>query len=184
MSTSRKISTQTVAQSALLSAVALVFLFAAGMMPSGWTCVTAVAGLSVAVAVSASGYLTGVLCYAVTSILSLLIIPGKHAAILFASLFGLYPLLKIRMERLKSRIGAILVKLLFFNVVFLLLLQFASTLLWGDLLAQWTYSIPVQPVLCLAGSVIFLLYDFAFTKVMALLQARLIPQLRRMFRRR
>lgn len=184
MRTSKAISTQTVAQAALLSAVALVFLFAAGMIPTGWTGITAVAGLSVAVAVSASGYLTGFLCYAVTSILSLLIVPGKHAAILFASMFGLYPLLKIRIERLKSRIAAIAVKLIFFNTVFLLLLQFASTLLWGDLLAQWTYSIPLQPVLCVIGSAIFLLYDFAFTKVMALLQARLVPQLRRMFRHR
>lgn len=184
MRTPKTISTQTVAQAALLSAVALVFLFAAGMIPTGWTGVTAVAGLAVAVAVSASGYLTGILCYAVTSILSLLIIPGKHAAILFASLFGLYPLLKIRMERLKSRVASIAVKLVFFNVVFLLLIQFASTLLWGNLLAQWPYSVPLQPVLCLVGSVIFLLYDFAFTKVMALLQSRLVPQLRRMFRHR
>lgn len=184
MRTPKTISTQTVAQAALLSAVALVFLFAAGMIPTGWTGVTAVAGLAVAVAVSASGYFTGALCYLVTSILSLLIIPGKHVAILFASLFGLYPLLKIRIERMKHRLVSILVKLVFFNIVFILLLQFALQFLWSDLLVQWTYSFPLQIVLCLIGSAIFLLYDFAFTKVMALLQARLIPQLRRMFRYR
>ncbi len=184
MRTPKTISTQTVAQAALLSAVALVFLFVAGMIPTGWTGVTAVAGFAVAVAVSASGYLSGFLCYLVTSLLAILILPGKHAAILFASLFGLYPLLKIRIERLRSRLAAIAVKLVFFNAVFLLLLQFASQLLWGDLLAQWTYSFPLRPALCLTGSVVFLLYDFAFTKVMALLQARLIPQIRRMFRHR
>lgn len=179
MGTPNRISAQTVAQAALLSAVALVFLFAAGMLPTGWTGVTAVAGLAVAIAVSASGYLTGTLCYLVTGILSLLILPGKQVAILFISLFGLYPLLKIRMERLGSRIAAIAVKLVFFNVVLLLLLQFASQLLWGDLLDQWSYSVPLRPILCLVGSGIFLLYDFAFTKVMGMLQARLIPLLRR-----
>ncbi len=184
MRTSKPISTQILAQAALLSAVACVFLFAAGITPTGWTGVTAVAGLAVAVAVSASGSLTGLLCYLATSLLSLLIVPGKHAVILFASLFGLYPLLKIRFERLRSRLATIGAKLVFFNVVFLLLLQFASQLLWGDFLSQWTYPIPLKPTLCLVGSVLFLLYDLAFTKVMALLQARLIPPLRRMFRHR
>ena len=35
--------------------------------------------------------------------------------------------------------------------------------------------------LFVAGNVIFLIYDYAFSKVMSLIQARLIPQLRRRF---
>ena len=64
----QKISAQVIALTGLLSAVCLVLLFAASVAPSGWTGLTAVAGLAVAVAVSASGYLSGVLCYLVSGI--------------------------------------------------------------------------------------------------------------------
>ena len=34
---------------------------------------------------------------------------------------------------------------------------------------------PFLPILFVAGNVIFLIYDYAFSKVMSLIQARLIP---------
>ena len=154
----QKISAQVIALTGLLSAVCLVLLFAASVAPSGWTGLTAVAGLAVAVAVSASGYLSGVLCYLVSGILGLLLVPGKHAAVLFLCLFGLYPLLKNLLERLKSRVLEILLKLAFCDA--------------------WDLSIPFAPAFFVVAGIIFLIYDYAFSKVMAMLQSRLIPLLR------
>lgn len=177
----RKLSARLIALVGLLSAVALVFLLAAGVIPAGWTGVTAVAGLVVGVAISAAGYLSGLFCYLVSGVLALMLVPGKHVALLYLCLFGIYPLLKNKLEHLKSRALEYLLKLIFFNLVLALLYSLAYTLLFQPLEAAADPALLRLPVLMLVGSVIFLLYDFAFSKVMALLQARLVPQLRHRF---
>ena len=180
MGAPRKISPRIIALSGMLAAVAMVFLYAAGMIPSGWIGVTAVAGLVVAVAVSSAGYLCGALTYLVAGILSLLLAPAKHVAVFFLLLFGLYPLLKIRFEKIKHRVLEYVLKLCFFNVMFLALLFISYGTLFQGNWVETVWSIP-YPVIALAGSAIFLLYDLAFTKVMGILQVRLIPELRRRF---
>lgn len=180
MGAPRKISPRIIALSGVLSAVALVFLYAAGMIPTGWIGVTAVAGIVVAVAVSSAGYLCGLLSYIVAGVLSLLLVPGKHVAVFFLLLFGLYPLLKIRFEKKKRRMIEYLLKLCFFNIMFLVLLFLSYGALFQGNWVETVWIIP-YPVIALVGSVIFLIYDLAFTKVMAILQVRLVPELRRRF---
>lgn len=181
MAAPRKIAVQTIALAGLLSAVALVLLYLASVVPSGWAGVTAVAGLTVAVAVSAAGLRTGLMAYIVSSLLALLLLPAKQVALLYLCLFGLYPLLKLKLERIKAKAAEYLLKLVYFNVVLVVLYHAAFALFFSGV--EWTYAVPLLPVLMVAGSVIFLVYDFAFSKVMAMLQARLIPQLRRRFGR-
>lgn len=176
-----KISVQIVALSGMLAAVALVIQLLASLIPSGWTALAAVAGLAVAVAVSAAGYVSAVLCYVVSGLLALILLPAKHVAILYVCLFGVYPLIKSLLERLKWRVVEYVLKLAFFNVVLGLLYLFGYQLFFQSAVAAWKYPLPFLPVLCVVGSVIFLAYDYAFSKVMALLQARVIPQIRRRF---
>lgn len=176
-----KISARIVALSGMLAAVALVIQLLASLIPSGWTALAAVAGLAVAVAVSSAGYVSAILCYVVSGLLALILIPAKHVAILYVSLFGIYPLLKSLFERLKWRVLEYVLKLAFFNLVLGLLYLLSYQLFFQSTEAAWNYPLPFLPVLCIAGSVIFLAYDYAFSKVMALLQARVIPQIRRRF---
>jgi len=175
------ISAQTIALTGLLAAVSLVFLFLAGVIPSGWAGVTAVAGLAVAVAVASAGYLSGVLCWLVSGLLGLLLLPAKHVAVLFFCLFGLYPVLKCLFERVPIRGLEYELKLAFFNLVFFGLYALAFPLLFQSFAADWHFPVPFLPSAALGGNLIFLAYDYAFSKVMALLQARLVPQLRRRF---
>ena len=161
--------------------MALVIQLLASLIPSGWTALAAVAGLAVAVAVSSAGYVSAILCYVVSGLLALILIPAKHVAILYVSLFGIYPLLKSLFERLKWRVLEYVLKLAFFNLVLGLLYLLGYQLFFQSTVAAWSYPLPFLPVLCVVGSVIFLAYDYAFSKVMALLQARVIPQIRRRF---
>lgn len=179
-----RISTQTIALCGILAAVALVLLFAAGMTPTGWMGVTAVAGLAVAVAVSAAGYVAGVMCWLVSGILSLLLVPGKHVAVLFLCLFGVYPVLKNLFERIRRRALEYLVKLAYFNLVFFGLYTLAYGLFFEGAAKDWTLPVPFVPVIWVLANLVFLVYDFAFAKVMAMLQVRLVPLLRRRFCRR
>ena len=176
-----KISPRLIALAGGLAAVALVIQLLASLIPSGWTAMAAVAGLAVAVAVSAAGYMAGILCYVVSGVLSLLLLPAKHVVILFVCLFGIYPLVKSLLERLKVRAAEYLLKLVFFNLVFSLLYLLAYQIFFQSAAEAWSYPVPFLPILFVAGNVIFLIYDYAFSKVMSLIQARLIPQLRRRF---
>ena len=178
----QSLSTQTLALTGLLSAVCLVLLFAASVAPSGWTGLTAVSGLAVAVAVSSAGYLSGILCYLVSGILALLLLPGKHVAVLFLCLFGIYPVVKNLLERLKHRGIELLGKLAFCEAVLAMLYLLAYSLFFADAVRSWHYAVPFAPVFFVLAGLVFLIYDYAFSKVMALLQARLIPQLRNRFR--
>ena len=174
-------SPQLIALTGLLSAVCLVLLFLAGVAPSGWTGLTAISGLAVAVAVSAAGYLSGVLCYLVSGILALLLVPGKHAAILFLCLFGIYPIVKNLLEKIKSRVVELVLKLIFCEAVLGMLYLLAYSLFFAPLASAWNLAIPFAPVFFAAAGIVFLLYDYAFSKLMAMLQARLIPQLQSRF---
>jgi hypothetical protein len=176
-----KYSAQTIALTGMLAAVALVLLLAASVTPSGWIGVTAVAGLAVAVAVATAGMGSGLLCYVTASLLGLLFLPAKRVALVFLALFGLYPLLKQWLERCRIRAVEYLLKLVFCNAVLLCLYFFAYQLLFAQALTDWAAPVSFLPVLLIGGSVVFLLYDYAFTKVMSLLQARLIPQMKRRF---
>lgn len=181
MKSRRVLSPRLTALTGMLSAVVLVFLCLASVIPTGWIGVVAVSGLVVAVAVASAGYLSGLLCYLVSGILSLLLVPSKQVSVLFLCLFGLYPLLKNKLERLKARGLEYVLKLAFFNLVLFLLYRLAYAVLFQGIGETLETAIPLLPLLMVVGSVVFLLYDYAFSKVMALLQARLVPQLRRRF---
>lgn len=176
-----KLSARITALSGMLAAVALVIQLLASLIPSGWTALAAVAGLAVAVAVSAAGYTSAVLCYVVSGLLSLILIPAKHVAVLYVCLFGIYPLLKSLFEKLKWRVLEYVLKLAFFNLILGLLYLLGYQLFFQSAVAAWSYPLHFVPVLFVGGSVVFLAYDYAFSKVMALLQARIIPQIRRRF---
>lgn len=179
MASHGKLSPKTIALSGLLSAVALVLLALAGIVPSGWLGLTAVAGLAVAVGVSSAGLKCGVMTYIVSTLLGLLLIPAKQVALVFGALFGLYPICKLHIERIKNRALEYLIKLAFFLLVLFALYHAAHGLFFAGL--SWSWKVPLPLVLALAGSLVFLAYDFAFSKVMAMLQARLVPQIRRRF---
>ena len=114
-----------------------------------------------------------------SEISALILVPGKQVALLYVCMFGLYPVLKLFMERMGRKVPEYLLKLAYFNAVLVALYYAAYGLFFGGM--DWNLPVPVLLVLIPVGSVVFLVYDYAFTKVMAMLQKRLVPQLRRRF---
>ena len=178
-------SVYTISLGAVLSALALALLFLASVLPSGWVGVTAVAGLCVGTALSTLGLSGAVLCYIVSAALGLLLVPLKQAAVLYLLFFGCYPIIKFAAERLKHRGAEWGVKLVCANVLLALALVCFQFLLQVDL-AQWiglALSAPVVIGLWIAGNAVFAAYDLAFSQIMALIQRRVAPLLRRRFQR-
>lgn len=106
-----------VALTAVLAAVSLILLYLSTLLPTGRMGIVALAGLTPAAAVVSSGVGAGVLCYAGTGILALILLPDKGGALLYLLFFGLYPIVKYAVERLRRLPLELFLKLVFFNGV-------------------------------------------------------------------
>ena len=150
-----------VALGGVFAALSLLLLYLAAMMPSGRMGMVAVAGLVPAAAVVSGGLACGFLCYGAAGILGLLLLPDKGCALLYVILFGLYPLVKYAIEHLRKLVPELLLKLVFFNLVLSVLLFGFSALLFPLLPAVLQSTLPLY----LAGNVVFLIYDYGFSKL-------------------
>lgn len=158
-----------IAYPAILGALSLVFIYAASVFPTGSWGIIALAGLFPAAAVISVGMKAGFLCWAGVSVLSLLLLPGKFGALLFTVLFGLYPTIKALIERICKRLPEVVLKLVFFNiaftVIFLVMRQAVLDSLPNMLGVTW--------MLYAVGNIVFLLYDFGFSKLIGFYIARI-----------
>ena len=68
--------------------------------------------------------------------------------------------------------------LYFCEAVLALLYLLAYPLFFVSVADAWNLSIPFAPAFFVLAGIVFLIYDYAFSKVMAMLQSRLIPLLR------
>ena len=94
---------------------------------------------------------------AVTSLLAILLVPAQDIAILYATFFGCYPLLKDIFEKPKSKILSQTIKLIYFNALFYVLWVLARTLIFGDV--QEPRAVIV--LLWLVLNVFFRVFDIA-----------------------
>lgn len=158
-----------VAYPAILGALSLVLVYLGSIAPSGNWGIVAVAGLLPAAVVISAGFKAGLLCWGGVSLLAFILIPGKFCALMYAVLFGLYPIVKSLIERLRRRLPEYLLKLVFFNGAF--------TVLYLTMKAAVLESLPTALstvwVLYLVGNVVFLVYDFGFSRLISLYIARI-----------
>lgn len=89
----------------------------------------------------------------VISILSFILVPNPEENLMFAGLFGWYPALYPKLEKL-PRIPRLIVKLLLFNVIVISLEALVILILVPEILDG-----PMIAMLLLMGNVMFLLYD-------------------------
>ncbi len=159
---------------AVSGALSLSLLFLGWAAPGGVWGIVALAGLGPAACVMSAGLGTGFLCWAGVSLLAFLLLPGKFTALLFAALFGLYPMVKALGERLRVRGVEYAVKLAFFNasltVAYFAMRAALTASLPGALGAVWA--------LYAVGNVVFLIYDYGLSRLFALYMKRIQRNIR------
>ena len=154
---------------AILSALALVLVYLGSIAPTGSWGIVAAAGLLPAAAVISVSLKAGFLCWAAAAVLAFLMAPDKLCALLFGALFGLYPMVKSLVERLQKKPLEYALKLAFFNIAF--------TVIYLTMAAAVAASLPQVLgssvwVLYGAANVVFVLYDYGFSKLIAFYIAR------------
>ena len=149
------------------SALAVVILILAAVLPTGRLALAAMAGLCMIPAVLRGGAAFAAGSFAVSGAAALLLSPAKSIAVAYLLFFGWYPIVKSLLERIKNRAAELGAKLFVFNAaltaaVFLFAraafpeLSFSQFAGWAAVLA-W-----------LAANAAFLLYDFAMTRIISM----------------
>lgn len=158
-----------VALGGVLAALSLLLLYLAAVMPSGRIGMVAIAGLVPAAGVVSGGLFTGFLSYGAAAVLAFLLLPDKGCALLYVIFFGLYPMVKSLIERLRKLPLELLLKLVFFNIVLAILLFGFSAFLFPMLPEFLHNTLPVY----LVGNVVFLVYDYGFSKLITYYASRI-----------
>ena len=127
----------------------------------------ALAGMVLIVVVIENGYSTAAMVYAAVSFLSLFICPDKEAAVLFVGFFGYYPILKGKLEKIRSRALEYAAKFLVFNIAVIasylvIIYLFGLQGVLEDVGPLGQYS--VLALLAL-GNVVFWIYDVALSRI-------------------
>lgn len=178
-----KKSTQ-VALGGVCASLSLVFMFLTGMIPFATYTLPAMAGVILVAVVMENGYPTAILVYSAVSLLSLFIVPDKEAAVMFIALFGYYPILKGKLEKIKFRPLEYFLKLIIFNAA-AVLAYLVVIFIFGmkDVLENIGPFGQYAPLFLLGlGNVMFFIYDYALNQIIFVYGKILRPKILKQFR--
>lgn len=147
---------------AVVAALEVVLMLAAGLIRVGTYAVPCLAGLlTVAVVIEyRCKWALGV--YVTASVLSFFLTADKEAALLFVLLFGYYPILKNVIERrITARFPRWLLKFAVFNAAAIASFYIAALLLGVPASEYTLFGVYLPHVFLLAGNVFFVLYDLS-----------------------
>ena len=145
---------------AMFSALGVVLLLVGSMVEVMDIAMAALASLLCIFAVIEYGGSTPWLIFAVTGVLSLVLLPNKTPAAMYVVFLGYYPIIKEKLEKLKKPI-AWLLKEVIFNVSLVALFLIVRFLLMPNVSDPiWIYAVFV-----VLAEITFVLYDIALTRL-------------------
>lgn len=155
--------TKNTAVCGLMTALSVVLMMLTTLIPVFMYVIPILTGLVVLFTADVSNKKWGAGVYFSTSVLSLLLITDKEAALTYALFFGYYPLIKDIIEKLPKAVAWIL-KFVLFNLAAggIGLISFYLFGVSGDEYNEFgKYTIPI---LLIMANVAFILYDFCLTR--------------------
>ena len=159
---------------ALMTALTLVFLYFACLIPVGLIGFVALSSIFCIAAVIESGRVYGVGVYVASTLLGFLLMPSKTGAILFAAFFGIYPVLKSLFEQPRRRSLEWIFKIVSFNALFTVVWLLIGKLIFSDKILSYPVAI-----IYLGCNVVFVLYDLGLSKLIVYYINRISNKLKR-----
>ena len=163
-------STRKLALSAVLCALGVVMLAIGSVLSALDLTMVAMSSLLIVFAVMELGTPYQYLIYAVTSLLSVLLLPDKYAAFLYVIFGGIYPIIKSVIERW-GRVLPWIIKAIYFNLV-ITAMVLGSKYLFG--IDDETLSISIYAL----GNLAFFMCDIAMTRLVSVYLSRFRKRLR------
>lgn len=166
----------------IVSALSIVLMFLTSVIPSLTYALPAAAGILLTVIVIEIDKKWAFGVYAAVSLLSVLLIADKEAALMYIMFFGYYPILKGVFEGKLNPIVSWILKFAVFNIGVVL----------ATIISVYVFNIPFDEMekygikaaigLLAAGNVVFLIYDFAMTNLIKLYLLKWRKSFRKIFR--
>lgn len=165
-----------VAYGGLIVGLSIVCMFFTGVFPFAEYALPAMAGILLIAMVIEFGFKAALIGYAAVALLSLVVTPNKEAAVLFILFLGYYPIIKGKIEMLRSMAVQWAVKAVLFNLV-LVISYFVVVYLLGmtEVMDDFAFMQGALALLWLAGNAVFVLYDIAVTRLISFYVHRFKP---------
>lgn len=140
-------------------ALTLIFMFGASFVPGIELTLFAIASLFTAVMIIETGVGGGIMLYIGAALLGLILLPNKLAMVPYIFFFGYWCIVKYFIEKTKSSVVQIIIKVIFFAALLCVALLFFAEVLTGSI------NLPDYPaaVLIAAGTLFLFLYDCIVT---------------------
>lgn len=166
--------TKRLSMCAMLSALGVVVLYLGSVIEVIDISMAVVASLFAIFAVIEYGARYAWSIYAITGILSAVLLPNKFPALMYLLFFGFYPIIKEKIEKLSRKIVQWALKELLFNVCLIILMVIGNYILMIDMKAWFVMEV----VFFVLANGTFVIYDIALTRLISLYVFRLRKKLR------
>ena len=178
----RKVLSFKVALGGVVAALSLLFMILAGVTSTLVYAIPMITGALLMMLVVEFGHGFATLIYIAVSVLSLLLLGNKEAAIMYVAFFGYYPIIKSILEKHIRNFVCWIVKYLIFNVA-IVSSYFITTRIFmisfEDVEALGKFALPL---LLLAGNVLFVIYDIMLTRLVSVYLYRWRKSIKRVFK--
>ncbi|WAG69558.1 MULTISPECIES: hypothetical protein [unclassified Clostridium] len=105
-----------IAKGGIFAALSLILLYLSSIFPTNKFFMLGIASCIIPLSILTTGIKNTIVVYSAVSLLSLFIIPSKLISIAYILIFGSYGFVKYFIEKLRSMILEIVLKLLYFNI--------------------------------------------------------------------
>ena len=148
---------------AMLVALGVIFLGIGALIEVLDISMAVIASICVIIPMIEYGKGTPWMVYAAISVLSLLLLPNKFPAALFALFAGFYPILKEKLERKNTVIRWILKELIFNISLAIIVLLYFFLFFKGTIQVPWMIAVAI-----VLAELVFILYDKAISKLITI----------------
>ena len=151
-----------------VAALSLVLMFMSALIPFGTFAFPTFAGMLLTVIVIEMGFGYAIAVYAVTALLSFLLVPDKEAALIYTVFLGFYPIIKGLIERIKNKVLQYVIKFALFNVCMIGEFFIAVNLLSIPESSYYVFGLNIPLIFLLLGNVFFVIYDICITRLVTI----------------
>ena len=163
-----------IAAASVFTALMVVLVYLSSLFPTMSMSIIAVAGVISAVLVSEYGLSTAAMAYASASVLALVLVPDKSNALLFALVFGIYPIIQNLVEHVKPKWLTWCIKIAVANLIFAVVWILFKTLFF----AEPDFAAGMGLILLITANVVFVMYDVCLKKLVIFYKIRIVNRIR------
>lgn len=170
-----------VALGGIVSALCLVTMFLAGVLPALYLLLPGIAGILLMIIAAEVNTGWAFLTYLAVGLLSMFITFDKEAALIFIMFFGHYPILRFYIQKINIKPIRLAVKLLLFNIC-IIAFFYVTVYIFGlkEMLEEFDDLGKYGAYIMLGiSNLVFLFYDFDLNYMYRLYRSRLMPKFRK-----